>query len=217
MRQWSRETSAAASLYLRSPQQSLRCLRYALSVKVIARDARYAIKQPCSGGTMNQRIKTLCVGGLLALALFGVAAAGPLEESRTALESGDYAEVLRLLRPLANQGNATAQAQLGVMYANGQGVPHNDAQALVWFRKAAEQGNAIAQASLGAMYAGGRGVPQDYAQGVAWFRKAPSKETPPRRATSARCTAPAKAYRRTMPKPSRGFGKPLNRGRASRR
>ena len=113
---------------------------------------RHAIKQPCSGGTMKQRIKTLCAGGLLALALFGVAAAGPLEDAKTAYQKGDYAAARRLIRPLAEQGNALAQDSLGYMYDRGEGVPQDYAQAVVWFRKAADQGDAFAQGEIGDMY-----------------------------------------------------------------
>ena len=35
----------------------------------------------------------------------------------------DYATALRVWTPLAEQGNARAQFNLGVMYHNGQGVP----------------------------------------------------------------------------------------------
>lgn len=42
----------------------------------------------------------------------------------------------------AEQGNAQAQLNLGWMYANGQGVRQDDAQAAQWFRKASEQGDA---------------------------------------------------------------------------
>ncbi len=44
-----------------------------------------------------------------------------------------------------------AQYNLGVMYANGQGVPKDEKQAVVWYRKAAEQGYADAQHNLGLM------------------------------------------------------------------
>jgi uncharacterized protein len=121
---------------------------------------------------MKQRIKILLVGGLLALARLGASMAGPLEDGLTAYQNGDYTEVLRLWRPLANQGNAIAQAQLGIMYLNGQVVPQDYAQALAYLRKAAAQGNADAQSGLGVMYTYGRGVPQDNAQAVAWLRKA---------------------------------------------
>jgi clan AA aspartic protease (TIGR02281 family) len=58
------------------------------------------------------------------------------------------------------------------MYANGQGVPQDYAQAVTWWRKAADQGNDIAQAYLGAMYEVGQGVAQDYAQALIWLRQA---------------------------------------------
>jgi TPR repeat protein len=60
---------------------------------------------------------------------------------------------LRLARPLAEQGNADAQFGVGWMYDNGQGVPQDDARAVVWSRKAADQGYARAQLNLGVMYA----------------------------------------------------------------
>ena len=41
----------------------------------------------------------------------------------------------------AEQGNATAQFNLGAMYKNGRGVPQYYAQAAVWCRAAAEQGH----------------------------------------------------------------------------
>ncbi|EFH23820.1 Sel1 repeat protein, partial [Neisseria polysaccharea ATCC 43768] len=63
----------------------------------------------------------------------------------------DFQETLQA----AEQGNAQAQLNLGWMYANGQGVRQDDAQATQWFRKSAEQGNAKAQFNLGLMYANG--------------------------------------------------------------
>jgi uncharacterized protein len=56
------------------------------------------------------------------LALSGAAAAGPLEDAIAAYRRGDYATASHLWRPLANQGVAKAQYDLGFMYANGQGV-----------------------------------------------------------------------------------------------
>ena len=64
-------------------------------------------------------------------------------------------------RPCANGGHwlsrATpgAQFRLGYMYANGEGVPKGDAEAVKWFRKAAEQGDAWGQLGLGLMYHSG--------------------------------------------------------------
>jgi TPR repeat protein len=79
---------------------------------------------------------------------------------------------MRLLKPLATQGRAMAQFNLGVMYAEGQGVPQDYAEALKWYRMAAAQGLADAQFNLGAMYAEGQGVPQDDAEALKWYRLA---------------------------------------------
>lgn len=83
----------------------------------------------------------------------------------------DYATEAKLLRPLAEQGNATAQALLGFMYGHGQGLQQDDVEALRWYRKAAEQGDAGAQSNLGLLYVQGRGTPQDFSEAVKWFQK----------------------------------------------
>ncbi len=59
-----------------------------------------------------------------------------------AYQRGDYATAIRKFRPLAEQGNAEAQFNLGGMYRQGRGVPQDDAEAMKWYRKAAEQGDA---------------------------------------------------------------------------
>ena len=95
-----------------------------------------------------------------------------LEEARAALQRGDYAIALRELRPLAEQGVPGAQFSLGVMYALGQGVIKDEAEAAKWFRQAADQGFAPAQNYLGFLYATGRGVDRDLVAALALFRKA---------------------------------------------
>ena len=75
-------------------------------------------------------------------------------------------------RVRAEQGHALAQYNLGLMYANGEGVPQDDKEAFNWYRKSAEQGHAGAQVNLGLMYTNGEGVPQDDKQALKWFRKA---------------------------------------------
>jgi uncharacterized protein len=86
---------------------------------------------------MKQRITTLFASGVLALALFGVARAGPFEDAQAADQKGDYATELQILRPLADQGNDRAQFGLGLMYANGHGVPQDYVRAHMWFNIAA--------------------------------------------------------------------------------
>jgi len=68
---------------------------------------------------------------------------------------------LKWYRKSAEQGNAMAQDNLGVMYHEGEGVTRNYAEAAKWFRKAAEQGYAHAQYDLAVMYHEGKGVSRD--------------------------------------------------------
>ncbi len=72
-----------------------------------------------------------------------------LNKGWDAYEAGDYATALQEFRPLAEQGNAYAQYNLGIMYEIGQGVPQDYAEAVKWYRLAAEQGDAYAQTILG--------------------------------------------------------------------
>src|SRR5215831_19451609 len=95
-----------------------------------------------------------------------------VQEGYNAYSRGDYATALRELLPLAQQGDAEAQARLGSMYLWGQGVPQNYTEAVKWTQRAAEQGHAKAQANLGMMYHEGQGVPQSYAEAVKWTQRA---------------------------------------------
>jgi TPR repeat protein len=90
----------------------------------------------------------------------------------TAYKSGDYATALREWTPLAKQGDASAQFNLGLMYEKGQGVQQDYKTAVRWYRLAAKQGYVNAQYNLGVMYQNGQGVPQDYKTAVKWYRLA---------------------------------------------
>ena len=76
------------------------------------------------------------------------------------------------MQRLANQGDATAQHNLGVMYTKGSGVRQDYAKAAQWYEKAANQGFAFAQSNLGTMYYEGKGVRQNMATAKEWFGKA---------------------------------------------
>ena len=90
----------------------------------------------------------------------------------TAFENADYEEAARQWRPLAEQGSAEAQLQLGMLYDTGSGVDRNLTTAVAWYRKAAEQNMADAQSALAFMYRHGNGVPRDYGEAAKWYRKA---------------------------------------------
>ncbi|MQA65956.1 MAG: hypothetical protein GEU76_08650 [Alphaproteobacteria bacterium] len=98
--------------------------------------------------------------------------AGPLDDASAAYHRGDFAAAVKLIRPLAEQGDARAQANLGVLYENGQGVPRDDIEAAKWYRKAANQGDASAQYKLGGLYWQGKGVPRNGEEALKWYRQA---------------------------------------------
>jgi len=82
---------------------------------------------------------------------------------------GDYATALSEWEPLAEQGNATPQFQLGWLYEKGYGVILDYKIAGSWYQRAAEQGYAYAQSALGRMYRDGYGVPKNTQKAYMWF------------------------------------------------
>ena len=116
---------------------------------------------------MTFRLTVTLVLSVLCLA---VPARADFQAGMTAHDREDYATALREWQPLAEQGDALAQYQVGLMYRKGRGVPQDDAQARKWYAKAAAQGLAKAQFSLGTLYFNGEGGPKDYQQALHWFR-----------------------------------------------
>ncbi len=80
---------------------------------------------------------------LLALVVVLVAAPActDYEAGKEAYDRGDYATALKEFRVLAEQGYAGAQYNLGLMYAEGQGVPQDVVQAHLWMHLAAAKGD----------------------------------------------------------------------------
>jgi TPR repeat protein len=90
-----------------------------------------------------QRMQRLLFRSLICLSLsLPVMAASPQwDEVNAALKRGDFDTALKLLRPMADDGNADAQYALGMMYENGQGVKRDHNEAMNLLQKAAQQGN----------------------------------------------------------------------------
>jgi len=116
---------------------------------------------------VSKQFFALLVGGLLSVAAW--AAEGDWNRARNAHERGDYAAEIAIVRPLAEQGYAFAQFNLGVLYDQGKGLPQDNAQAMAWYQKAAEQGLPQAQINLGIMYEEGQGVAPDYVRAYFWY------------------------------------------------
>jgi len=133
---------------------------------------------------------------ILVLGLVGPATGAELDDAVTAAHRGDYATALRRLSPLAEQGDARAQFDVGFMHAYGWGVQRNPAEAIAWYRKAADQGLPVAQHFLGIAYVNGDGVRPDDAQAARWFARA-----------AAQGFAQAQYMRGLMTLEGRGFAK----------
>jgi len=123
---------------------------------------------------MRNLIKTLVL--MLMLSFSHAAIAGDLEDGFAAVQKGDFATALRLWTPLAEQGVADAQHNLGLMYGNGQGVAQDYKTAVKWYTLAAKQGDADSQYNLGVIYANGIGVAQDFKTAVKWYTLAAEQE-----------------------------------------
>jgi TPR repeat protein len=116
----------------------------------------------------------LAILALLALAGGSPADAGDFPAGLSAYNRGDYLNAFRDWLPLAERGDAAAQAGLGFLFHKGLGVAQDDVEAAGWFEKAAERGQAEAQLLLGTLFFFGAGVPQSYPIAFAWCEIAQS-------------------------------------------
>ena len=95
-------------------------------------------------------------------------------ECQKALHEAEEAQRKRA----TNEGNAEAMFNLGLLYANGQGVTQDYVRAREWYEKAAEKGFPSAMGNLGVLYHNGQGVAQDYVRAREWYEKAAEKGFP---------------------------------------
>ena len=102
----------------------------------------------------------------------GMSVSQDFQKGLDAARKGEFATALREWEPLAEQGNARAQFNLGWMYRHGRGVPQDSKTAVKWYRLAAEQGDAGAQYNLGTMYGA---VLLDYVYAHMWWNIAALK------------------------------------------
>ena len=91
--------------------------------------------------------------------------------SRTARKLRKELTGISLFEYSARKGDKTAQYDLGIKYLNGDGVPKDYSQSLLWLKKSAGQGFPEADYNLGLIYFNGWGVPKDPKEAAQWFRK----------------------------------------------
>ena len=78
----------------------------------------------------------------------------------------------------AEQGDVSAQYNVGPMYDAGAGLPFDAVKAIEWYKKSALQGHAKAQYALGMMYESGYGSPHDSMKAIEWFKKSAEQGDP---------------------------------------
>jgi len=91
---------------------------------------------------------------------------------KTGLEAAkreDFDTAQREWEPLAENGSARAQINLGTMYSKGEGVGKNLTTAFSWYLKAAKQGIMKAQFLVGQMYQDGEGTEKKPVEALNWF------------------------------------------------
>lgn len=82
----------------------------------------------------------------------------------------DYSlQEIQWMHDAAQDGNADAQLELGLVYEYGLGILQ--AEAVKWYEKAATQGNSTAQYNVALMYYNGKGVSKDYSKAAQWIGK----------------------------------------------
>lgn len=89
-----------------------------------------------------------------------------------------YAKEIEWYRESVGSADAGAMYDIGMLYANGQGVPRDYAKAMAWYRKAAAMGSYHAMFSIGSFYEEGHGVPKNFTKAMEWYRKAAAAVVP---------------------------------------
>jgi TPR repeat protein len=83
------------------------------------------------------------------------------------MREGNFAEAYCIMKPLADDGDAEAQYNIGWMYFNGYGLAINDNLALKWWQQASDQGYVDATFSMAMLYSLGEGqVKKDMGRAV---------------------------------------------------
>jgi TPR repeat protein len=79
-------------------------------------------------------------------------------------------QALKALTNGAENGDAKAQLNLGMVLQFGLNMPKDEKEAAKWYLLAAEQGDSEARSIMGLMYANGQGVAQDDREAMQWYR-----------------------------------------------
>lgn len=109
---------------------------------------------------------------LLALCAASLAQANTLEEAKQKLLQKDYAAAHAIYLSLANQNDAKACYNLGLMYQDGDGVAKNMDEAVKWYTKSAELNYKEAQYTLASLVFQRQIQSISYPQAVTYYEQA---------------------------------------------
>ena len=90
----------------------------------------------------------------------------------------DYQTAIHWYQLAANQGDAAARLNLGLLYSDGLGIPQDYEAATRWVRLAADQGLSAAQYQLGIWYTVGSVISRDYTAAHMWLNLAAAQGLP---------------------------------------
>lgn len=121
---------------------------------------------------MKPLIQLLYTLVLCALFTASLAQANTLEEAKQKLLQKDYAAAHAIYVSLANQNDAKACYNLGLMYQNGDGVTQNLDEAIKWYTQSADLGYKEAQYTLGALVFQRMTQNISYPQAVSYYEQA---------------------------------------------
>jgi hypothetical protein len=93
-------------------------------------------------------------------------------EAFLAVMTDDYDKAARLLKPMAEKGDALAQDTLGLYYLKGLGVKQDFVEAKRWLEKASAQGYGESTFTLAMMYDQGVGLTKDDMRAARLYEKA---------------------------------------------
>ncbi len=115
---------------------------------------------------------TFNAGMLLALCMVSLAQANTLEEAKLKLSQKDYAAAHAIYLSLANQNDAKACYNLGLMYHDGDGVTKNLDEAVKWYTKSADLNYKEAQYMLASLVFQRQIQSITYQQAVSYYEQA---------------------------------------------
>lgn len=84
----------------------------------------------------------------------------------------NFKEAMQWFKHAARMGYTPAMNNVGLLYANGHGVPQNFEEAFKWWMRSAERGNGWAMNAVGDAYETGQGAPQNYELALTWYGEA---------------------------------------------